>query len=100
MARLLGGSRLWREPSTTQPRKHIMLLPRGRPLDRYGWFENMTPITRIFDRGRDASHLAPPARIRTGGITASGSYLGCLTAKRTSCRLPYAEQPWRLTRRT
>jgi hypothetical protein len=34
------------------------------------------------DRGRDVHHWAPPARIRTGPIRASGSYLGCLTAKR------------------
>jgi hypothetical protein len=27
-------------------------------------------------RGRDASYLAPPAQIRTGGIPAYGSYLG------------------------
>src|SRR5476651_2891652 len=35
-------------------------------------------------RGRDASHLAPPAQIRTGPIRAYGSHLGCLTAKRLS----------------
>jgi hypothetical protein len=34
-------------------------------------------------RGRDASYPAPPAQIRTGPTQASGSYLGCLTAKRT-----------------
>jgi putative ABC transport system substrate-binding protein len=34
------------------------------------------------DRGRDAHCWAPPAQIRTGPIRASGSYLGCLTAKR------------------
>jgi len=34
------------------------------------------------NRGRDARYRAPPAQIRTGPIRASGSYLGCLTAKR------------------
>ena len=34
------------------------------------------------NRGRDARYRAPPAQIRTGPIKASGSYLGCLTAKR------------------
>ena len=34
-------------------------------------------------RGRDVHCWTPPAQIRTGGIPASGSYLGCLTAKRT-----------------
>src|SRR3989442_392504 len=33
-------------------------------------------------RGRDASCLAPPARIRTSAIDAYGSYLGWVTAKR------------------
>jgi hypothetical protein len=31
---------------------------------------------------RDASYLAPPARIRTCSFPAYGSYLGCVTAKR------------------
>ena len=35
-------------------------------------------------RGRDASHPAPPAQIRTGPIRAYGSHLGCLTTKRLS----------------
>ena len=30
----------------------------------------------------DARHRAPPAQIRTCGIPAYGSHLGCLTAKR------------------
>jgi hypothetical protein len=34
-------------------------------------------------RGRDARFWAPPAQIRASGIPALGSYLGCLTAKRT-----------------
>ena len=34
------------------------------------------------DRGRDAHRWTPPARTRTSPIRASGSYLGCLTAKR------------------
>ena len=33
-------------------------------------------------RGRDARFRAPPAQIRTSGIPAYGSYLGCLAAKR------------------
>jgi DNA-binding MarR family transcriptional regulator len=35
-------------------------------------------------RGRDGHCWPPPAQIRTGPIKASGSYLGCLTSKRTS----------------
>src|SRR6187200_719943 len=41
-------------------------------------------------RGRDASYLAPPAQIRTCGLPAYGSHLGCVTAKRTqgsNCRM-------------
>lgn len=34
-------------------------------------------------RGRDWPYGQPPAQIRTCGITASGSYLGCLASKRT-----------------
>ena len=33
-------------------------------------------------RGRDVRLRMPPAQIRTSGFPASGSYLGCLTAKR------------------
>ena len=39
------------------------------------------------DRGRDGDCSPPPARTRTGGIPASGSYLECLTAKRTLGRM-------------
>ncbi len=38
------------------------------------------------DRGRDEDYSAPPAQIRTGPIKASGSYLGCLAAKRTAAQ--------------
>jgi hypothetical protein len=41
-------------------------------------------------RTRDAHYWAPPAQIRTCGLPAYGSYLGCLTAKRTfgqGCRI-------------
>jgi len=41
-------------------------------------------------RGRDAHYWAPPAQIRRSGLPAYGSYLGCLTAKRTlgqGCRV-------------
>ena len=39
-------------------------------------------------RGRDVHCWTPPAQIRTSPIRASGSYLGCVTAKRRSgaCR--------------
>ncbi len=43
-----------------------------------------------FSRGRDGGCPSPPAQIRTCGITAYGSYLGCLTSKRTfgcGCRI-------------
>ena len=32
----------------------------------------------LTSRGRNADYPAPPAQIRTGGITAYGSYLGCM----------------------
>src|SRR4051794_26192045 len=35
-------------------------------------------------RGRDAHYWPPPAQIRTRPTKASGSYLGCLTSKRSS----------------
>ena len=35
------------------------------------------------DRGRDAHYWAPPAQIPACAIHALGSYLGCLTAKRS-----------------
>ncbi len=38
----------------------------------------------VGDCGRDAHCWAPPAQIRTCPIRAYGSYLGCLTAKRSS----------------
>src|SRR6516164_8432811 len=41
---------------------------------------------RVQDRGRDAHCWTPPARIRTSPIRASGSYLGCLTAKQRAVR--------------
>ena len=41
-----------------------------------------TVIGVVRNRGRDAHYWAPPAQIRTCGIPAYGSYLGCLTAKR------------------
>ncbi len=36
-----------------------------------------------FRRGRDDGRPPPPAQIRTGRITAYGSYLGCVASKRT-----------------
>ncbi len=38
----------------------------------------------VGDRGRDAGYPAPPAQIRTCPIKAYGSYLGYLTAIRSS----------------
>ena len=41
-------------------------------------------------RGRSTHYWAPPAQIRTCGLPAYGSYLGCLTAKRMlgqGCRI-------------
>ena len=35
-------------------------------------------------RGRDGHCWPPPAQIRTSGITAYGSYLGCIASKRAS----------------
>src|SRR6266702_3595026 len=40
------------------------------------------PPDLILVRGRDDRRRTPPAQIRTCGFPASGSYLGCLTAKR------------------
>jgi hypothetical protein len=36
------------------------------------------------NRGRDARYRTPPAQIPASPIRALGSYLGCVTAKRTS----------------
>jgi predicted dinucleotide-binding enzyme len=44
--------------------------------------EHVASLVPTADRGRDAHCWAPPAQIRTSSIRASGSYLGCLTAKR------------------
>ena len=41
-------------------------------------------------RSRNAGYPAPPAQIRTCGFPSSGSYLGCVTAKRAS------GQGWRM----
>src|SRR5262249_16586925 len=58
--------------------------------DRSNSTELAEVTTSIYDRGRDASCLAPPAQIRTCPIRAYGSHLGCLTAKRAS------GQGWRM----
>ena len=42
----------------------------------------MSQSSWLVDCGRDAHYWAPPAQNRTCGILASGSHLGCLTAKR------------------
>ena len=41
------------------------------------------PLHRLIGRGRDRPFGRPPARIRTCGIAAYGSYFGCLALKRT-----------------
>ena len=52
----------------------------------------------VIRRGRNAGCPAPPAQIRTSGIPAYGSYLGCITSKRTaSCCLAYTQQSTRPT---
>jgi hypothetical protein len=42
-----------------------------------------TAVKGVRDRGRDGDCSPPPAQIRAGRIPAHGSYLECLTAKRT-----------------
>src|ERR1039458_2158473 len=44
------------------------------------------------DCGRDVHYWTPPAQIRTCGVPAYGSRLGCLTAKRSLSDLPYVAQ--------
>jgi hypothetical protein len=52
--------------------------------DRVGWLQiGPAGVTLGCIRGRDGHRWPPPAQIRTSGIPASGSYLECLTAKRT-----------------
>src|SRR5213082_735442 len=49
-----------------------------------------TQFEEAIVRGRDVRFRAPPAQIRASPIRALGSYLGCLTAKRTlgqGCRI-------------
>jgi hypothetical protein len=43
-----------------------------------------TQARRGTNRGRDARYRTPPAQIPASPIRALGSYLGCVTAKRTS----------------
>jgi hypothetical protein len=61
------------------PRLDVQLLLLA---DWQGWADGLL-LRNNRGRGRDASHEAPPAQIRTGGITASGSYLGYLASNRT-----------------
>src|SRR5258708_8470096 len=61
-----GGTRVTRFPTAIANRK-LPTSPPGFPLSV---------------RGRDVRRRTPPAQIRTSGFPASGSYLGCLTAKR------------------
>ena len=61
-------------------------LPRPRLNGRYRFGQGTLAGTR--GNGRDVFAVGtsvtgrPPAQIRTSGFPASGSYLGCLTAKR------------------
>src|SRR5271166_4345473 len=63
----------------------------GLGIDLTGSPMQTWPLPKRLDhRGRDAHYWAPPAQIRTCGLPAYGSYLGCLTAKRTfgqGCRI-------------
>ena len=45
-------------------------------------------------RGRDVHFWTPPAQIRTSPIRASGSYLGCVTAKRRSGAFRTRSSAW------
>src|SRR5689334_7179217 len=61
-----------------------------RPRHTTWWSEYIPDLLPRSYRGRDAHYWAPPAQIRTCGLPAYGSYLGCLTAKRTlgqGCRI-------------
>lgn len=53
----------------------------GHQLRKAATQTTLTIFIRAY-RGRDAHYWAPPAQIRTSPIKASGSRLGCLTAKR------------------
>src|SRR5580658_8999506 len=44
-------------------------------------FTTFATVGCLAVRGRDVRRRTPPAQIRTSGFPASGSYLGCLTAK-------------------
>ena len=46
--------------------------------------EELVGSVDLVDRGRNAGYPAPPVQTRTGPTKASGSYLGCLAAKRTA----------------
>jgi len=58
----------------------------ARYLCRFLYAGPLRPLSqkrRTFSRGRDEHCWSPPAQIRTSGITAYGSYLGCIASKRT-----------------
>src|SRR5258708_12816416 len=57
--------------------------------DKIKWKDIWNEITDG-DRGRDVHYCTPPAQIRTCGLPAYGSHLGCLTAKR------WLGQGWRI----
>ena len=76
----LDAHRPWRKVKVTERRTAVDFAAGMRELAEV----DFPDAERIRDRGRDAHCWAPPAQIRTGGIPASGSYLGCLTAKRIS----------------
>jgi hypothetical protein len=58
----------------------LATMPHSNPGDA----DNYTCINGDYKlgRGRDAGCPAPPARIRTSGAAAYGSYCGCLASKR------------------
>ena len=53
---------------------------RWKPISRW---RTRVRLCHETDRGRERHCWCPPAQIRTSPIRASGSYLGCLTAKRS-----------------
>ena len=71
-----GGLRLRNNPLATLD---LIDANRGCPLSSTG----VTVGVNKAYRGREPGCPGPPAQIRAGPIRALGSYLGCLTAKRT-----------------
>ena len=55
----------------------------SHPINTDEVFGTHRSMAQETDRGREHHCWCPPAQIRTSPIRASGSYLGCLTAKRS-----------------